>query len=31
MAFKDAAAQTAAANESTIAAEYDPARKESIG
>jgi nitrogen fixation NifU-like protein len=31
MAFKDAAAQTAAANDSTVAAEYDPARKESIG
>jgi len=31
MAFKDAAAQTAAANDSTVAAKYDPARKESIG
>ena len=31
MAFKDAAAQTAAATQATTAAEHDPARKESIG
>ena len=31
MAFKDAASQTAAATESTIAAQQDRARKESIG